>query len=162
MLRYFFSLVVLFSCSGIAVAQSGLQSSSAAGYMALTSHEVNMRVGPGTEYPVTWVYQRRHLPFEVVDEVDAGWVHLRAHDGEEGWITRDLLTTRRTFRVQSYRTEVHRRPEEGSRITAYLSEGVVGELRACQGDWCQISLADTRGWVKRENLWGVGRNENFE
>ena len=42
-----------------------------------------MRVGPGTEYPVTWVYQRRHLPFEVVDEVDAGWVHLRAHDGEE-------------------------------------------------------------------------------
>jgi SH3-like domain-containing protein len=38
----------------------------------------------------------------------------------------------------------------------------VGELRACQGDWCQISLADIRGWVKRENLWGVGRNETFE
>ena len=155
MSRFILALVLLFSPLAVA------QDDDSPSYMALVSHEVNMRVGPGREYSIKWIYKRRHLPFEVIEQVPAGWVRVRAHDGQEGWISRHLLTPRRTVRVQSYRVAVHRRANEGSRIIANLQEGVVGELNSCNPVWCQISVESIRGWVKREHLWGVDHSEIF-
>ncbi|HBT40490.1 MAG TPA: hypothetical protein DEB21_00120, partial [Rhodospirillaceae bacterium] len=35
-------------------------------FVSLRAGEVNMRSGPGVQYPVDWVYRRRHLPIEVI------------------------------------------------------------------------------------------------
>ncbi len=37
-------------------------------FVSLRAAEVNMRIGPGVRYPIDWVYQRRNLPVEIVDE----------------------------------------------------------------------------------------------
>src|SRR3546814_14306910 len=39
-------------------------------YVTLRASEVNVRAGPGVRYPIEWVYQRQHLPVEVVAEFD--------------------------------------------------------------------------------------------
>ena len=39
-------------------------------FVALKSDDVNMRAGPGLEYPVTWHYQRMGLPLRVEAEFE--------------------------------------------------------------------------------------------
>src|SRR5262249_28295400 len=37
-------------------------------YASLKADKVNLRRGPGTEYPTSWVFQRLGLPVEVINE----------------------------------------------------------------------------------------------
>jgi len=37
-------------------------------FASMRSDEVNVRAGPGTRYPVEWVFQRKNMPVEVVAE----------------------------------------------------------------------------------------------
>ncbi len=41
-------------------------------FASLRSNEVNLRAGPGTQYPGEWVFLRRDLPVEIVAEYGRG------------------------------------------------------------------------------------------
>ena len=47
-------------------AASGLQVPR---FVTLASDEVNMRTGPGLQYPITWVLVRESLPVEIIREM---------------------------------------------------------------------------------------------
>ena len=64
-------------------------------YVALKSDEVNIRVGPGKRYPITWVYHRTHMPVEIVEEF-AHWRKIRDFEGSTGWVHKGLLDGART------------------------------------------------------------------
>ncbi|MFN7709352.1 MAG: SH3 domain-containing protein, partial [Holosporales bacterium] len=54
-------------------------------FATFRSSEVNVRVGPGREYPVEWTYYRANLPVEIFQEYDV-WRHIRDAEGTEGWV----------------------------------------------------------------------------
>ena len=58
-------------------------------FVSLKSSEVNLRTGPGTRYPIEWVYQRRALPVEITAEFD-NWRRVRDSEGVVGWIQRRI------------------------------------------------------------------------
>ena len=37
-------------------------------FVSLRANEVNLRTGPGVQYPVDWVYLRQSLPVEIIAE----------------------------------------------------------------------------------------------
>jgi len=49
-------------------------------FVSLKSDRVNLRNGPGTDYPTGWVYRRAGLPLEVVKEFE-GWRQVRDAEG---------------------------------------------------------------------------------
>src|SRR5690606_22976961 len=59
-------------------------------FVSLGAQEVNMRSGPGTRYPIKWVYTRKGLPMRVEAEFDI-WRKVRDRDGEVGWVHGSLL-----------------------------------------------------------------------
>src|SRR4029453_16249428 len=67
-------------------------------FASLDSKEVNLRAGPGKDYPILWVYQRRGLPVEIIQEFDT-WRRIRDRDGTVGWVQQNLLSGRRTALV---------------------------------------------------------------
>lgn len=67
-------------------------------YVSLKSDRVNMRNGPGTDYPTAWVYRRAGLPLEVIKEYE-GWRQVRDADGAAGWVLQSFLSGRRTALV---------------------------------------------------------------
>src|SRR6185312_15826767 len=67
-------------------------------FAALRSDEVNMRAGPGTRYPINWVYKRRDLPVEIEREFEV-WRLVKDPDGTKGWVHQATLTGRRTLIV---------------------------------------------------------------
>ena len=63
-------------------------------FASLDSNEVNLRAGPGTDYPILWVYQRKGLPVEIIQEFDT-WRRIRDRDGTVGWVQQNQLSGKR-------------------------------------------------------------------
>ena len=114
-----------------------------------------MRVGPGKDYPVKWVYVRKDMPIQITDEKDV-WRLVRDVDGEEGWIHRVMLSGTRTVIVAGAAlATAYDRPDATSAPVFRAEPGVIAKLGPCEGGWCQVTVADTRGWMAIETLWGV-------
>lgn len=131
-------------------------------FQSLRSGRVNARAGPGTRYPITWVYRRHGLPVEVIAEFEE-WYRVRDVDGDEGWIHRRLLSrTRTALIVTGGVLDVRRNPSPESETILRAESGVQGQLLACRAAWCQLVIAGTAGWLPRGSLWGVYAREEFE
>lgn len=124
-------------------------------FVSLSAGEVNLRTGPGTRYPIDWIYRRRGLPVQVIDEFDA-WRRVRDHQGAVGWIHRSMLAARRTVLVTGETRLLRRKPEPSSPGLAYLEAGVVGRLEGCERGWCRVETQGFEGWLRQDELFGVG------
>lgn len=129
-------------------------------YVSLRGGEVNVRRGPGLEYRIDWVFQRRGLPVRIIDEY-GNWRRIADSDNAGGWVYHALLTSKRMALVTapdvSFRTE----PAESAALTARAEQGVVAHLLQCLTDWCQVEANGTEGWVRKEAIWGVETSEVF-
>ena len=67
-------------------------------YVSLKADRVFLRQGPGTDYPIAWVFQRAGLPVEVLREFEV-WRQVRDAGGTVGWVHGSLLSGRRTALV---------------------------------------------------------------
>ncbi|HEX6977811.1 MAG TPA: SH3 domain-containing protein [Alphaproteobacteria bacterium] len=129
-------------------------------YVSLRSDEVNVRTGPGVRYPVEWVFTRRHMPVEVIQEFEH-WRKIRDVEGTEGWVHQSMLSGRRYALVTGEVRTLRRRPEADAPVVARVEPGVVGEIVECEGQWCRIDAGGIRGWLPRNEFWGVYPNETL-
>lgn len=124
-------------------------------FAALRSDEVNLRAGPGTRYPIDWVYKRRDLPVEIDREFDV-WRLIKDEDGVKGWVHEATLTGRRAFVVTGAERTLRSGPKDDAAPVALLKPGVVGRLRSCEAAaaWCQVQIGEYGGWLRRGEFWG--------
>jgi SH3-like domain-containing protein len=125
-------------------------------FASLRSDDVNMRAGPGTRYRIDWVYKRRDLPVEIEREFDV-WRWVRDADGVQGWVHQATLMGRRSFIVQQADAVLRSEAKESARAVAILKPGVIGRIRSCEAasDWCDVQAGSYRGYLRREQFWGV-------
>ncbi len=133
-------------------------------FYSLKSNPVNLRKGPGTNYPKSWVFRRAGLPVEILRRHER-WRQVRDWDGATGWVLRTLISRRRTALVTPWLrkepgkadtlTQLRQRPYEKARIVAQLESGTLASVKSCDKSWCQISIDGYRGYVPQESLWGV-------
>ncbi|MGD9512040.1 MAG: SH3 domain-containing protein [Geminicoccaceae bacterium] len=128
-------------------------------FASLASAEVNVRTGPTTDHPIRWLYMRRGLPVEIVEESDV-WRRIVDPDGETGWVHSSLLSVQRTVIVTgSGIQDLRRSAASDGRVVARLEPGVVARLDECDGGWCRVEVGDERGWLPRETIWGAGTGD---
>ena len=125
-------------------------------FASLSSDEVNLRAGPGTQYPIDWVYKRRDLTVEIEREFDV-WRLVSDQDGVRGWVNQATLMARRGFVVTGAERVLRARADDQAQPVARLQAGVIGRLRSCPSgsDWCEVQVGSYRGWLKRSEIWGV-------
>jgi SH3-like domain-containing protein len=116
--------------------------------------EANVRFGPGKQYPINWVFTRPSVPLEVIAEFD-NWRKIRDHEGEEGWISSQLLSGDRTILIQGAVRDLRRTPDADARIILRAEPGVIGSLLECQNTWCRVEIEGQRGWMKQDDFWGT-------
>ena len=69
MIRAFATLLVFAAVfAGPAAAQAPRENLPVPRFVSLRSEEVNLRTGPGVRYPVEWVFVRRLMPVEILQE----------------------------------------------------------------------------------------------
>lgn len=133
-------------------------------FVSLRAEEVNLRTGPGIQYPVDWVYRKRGLPMEVIAEFKT-WRKVRDWQGDQGWVHQSMLTGTRGFIiVGSEPAPLLAKADPGSAPVARLEPGVVGRIETCPapGDWCKGAVQGLEGWVRRSTVWGLFSTEILE
>lgn len=141
-------------------------------FVSLKVDRVNLRQGPGTDYPTAWVYHRAGLPVEILKEFE-GWRQIRDADGAVGWVQGIMLSGRRTALISPWTLKagaakpeapaspIDIRDEErvDARTVALVEPGVVAGVMGCNGRWCRITAGDVRGYIEQVKLWGVYEGE---
>lgn len=126
-------------------------------WATIDTTELNMRVGPSTEYKIEWVYRRKGLPLKVLRVKDDGWRYVEDHDGAKGWVNKNLLDPDRSALVIGEGTAPMRAaPADNSSLKWNLAPGVVGKLGPCEAGWCSFNVGQREGYVPADRLWGAG------
>ncbi len=123
-------------------------------FASLRSDEVNLRVGPGRNYPIGWVLARKGMPVEIIAQFEH-WRKIREPEGSEGWIQERMLTSRRAVMITGTIRNLRHEPSAASAIVARAEPGVVAALLECRAEWCRISADHLTGWVRRDEVFGV-------
>jgi SH3-like domain-containing protein len=135
-------------------------------FVSLKPDRVNLRVGPGRDYAVSWLYLKPGLPVEVVQEFDH-WRRVRDADGTEGWVYQSLLSGRRTVIAAPWQRghaafmNLRGSPDETSSVVAHVEPGAIGTVRDCTGTWCKIEFPGVTGWLVQTDLWGAYPGERI-
>jgi len=127
-------------------------------FASLRSDEVNVRTGPGSRYPIDWVFKRKAMPVEIVAEYE-NYRKIRDWQGATGWVHQSLLTGKRSFIIASKPVSLHKTPAPAAEVIAKLEPEVVGEIRSCSGEWCRVKVSSVSGWLERTDMWGVYKSE---
>ena len=141
-------------------------------FFSLKSSEVNLRVGPGEEYPVIWLLTKAGLPVMLIAEFN-NWRKVQLVDGTEGWIHVNIISRKNTAIVKSNRPDPSPRDKNPknkeeepffavmykynskSRPIARVEENVVVRVLKKEDEWIKVEVNKIRGWIERKYLWGV-------
>jgi SH3-like domain-containing protein len=134
-------------------------------FVSLKSDRVNVRSGPNKDQDVRWVYTRAGMPVEVTAEFE-NWRRIRDWEGAEGWVYHSLLSGRRSAVVvptlKDDLVPLYESPSVESPVVARLQSGVLGQLKSCNGAWCEFNGKNFSGWIRQERLWGAYPNEKVD
>ena len=130
-------------------------------YVSLKSNNINLRIGSSTNYPIILKYNKKNLPLEIIDEFDV-WRKVRDIEGNEGWILGSLLKGDRfAIIINQYKilSKVYSKPY--GKNLGLIGRSNIVKINNCLEDWCKIQHLEKKVWIKKENLWGVYKDEKI-
>jgi SH3-like domain-containing protein len=157
-IRGFAALLVLAAAASLSVAEA--QRPRETPYWAsISAGRAMMRTGPGRNFPATWLYVRADLPIQVI-EVYQTWRKIRDPDGTTGWMMVQLLSDTRTALVRGDSPRpLHEDPDAASPVRFRAEPGVVGRISRCSDGWCFFDVGGRNGYIRTDQIWGVGPGE---
>lgn len=138
-------------------------------FASLKASPVNLRTGPGRQYPKSWVFNRAGLPVEVM-QTHGAWRRVRDAEGVTGWVSKYLVSQRRTALVKPWdvkksSTQVYvdlkLSPQSTAKNVARLEAGSLLNVKSCDGQWCDVSINEFSGYIEQIALWGVYPSERI-
>jgi len=130
-------------------------------FASLRASDVNLRTGPGTRYPIDWVFTHQGMPVEITAEYEM-WRRVRDAEGDEGWVHKNALSGKRFMIVTGGMHELRREPDNNAAIAAHLQAGAIGQLVSCARGWCKIKFEGAKGYLPKADFWGAYEHENFD
>lgn len=157
----FFLFLMLLSLHSPARAEEVEQKLPLPRFVSLRSDETNIRTGPGERYPILWVYKRKHMPVEIIEEFEH-WRKIRDVEGTEGWVLKSLLEGKRYAVIRGGVQTLRRAPENDAPPLLRVKPLVVGRLLECTAEWCRLQVESHKGWIQKTHIWGVYKKEEWE
>ena len=121
-------------------------------YLMLKNSKVNVRMGPGLDYPVKFIYKKKYLPVKVIDRKD-NFRKVIDHKKNSGWIHWSQLKKVNSLIVLSDRI-LFKKPTINSKPLANVKSGKLFLLEKCKKNWCKVSGQNISGWISTDNVWG--------
>ena len=122
-------------------------------YLALKNNKVNVRYGPGFDYPIKYIYIKKNLPLKIIDKKEnfrriidlkknSGWIHISQLKKNKSFI---LLEDKILFS----------KPTKYSKPIIKIAKGRLLVVKKCKKIWCKVKTDNYLGWLKTDNIWGL-------
>ena len=121
-------------------------------YLMLKNSKVNVRMGPGLDYPVKFIYKKKYLPVKIIDKKE-NFRKVIDHKKNSGWIHISQLKKVNSIIVLSSRI-LFKKPTFNSKPIANIESGKLFVLEKCKKNWCKVSSQNYSGWISMDNVWG--------
>ena len=127
-------------------------------YVSLKGSEGNARRGPSLSHRIDWVFRHAGMPLRVVAEF-GHWRRVEDRDGAGGWVHYSLLSGVRTAVITADMVDLRARPDTNATVVARAEAGAIVRVHECNPDWCRVSGGGEKGWIMKDVMWGVDRQE---
>ena len=143
--------------AGLAATVRAADTDNAPFWVSLRNSQTNMRVGPGRDYRINWIYQRPGLPLKVLRTME-GWVLVEDPDGARGWMLTQFVSRKaRTALVRGDVIDIRENRDGSGRLLWRAQPGVIARLLGeCSAAWCKVDIDGRQGYAPAASLWGTG------
>ena len=114
---------------------------------------VNVRSGPGTDFPVSMEVFKGY-PLKVM-ETKGDWLKIVDFEKDSGWIYAPLVNKGTTVITNGKKAiNMRSQPNTSSAVVATVDRGVVLTKVSTKGKWVQVRHSQgTTGWIYGPLLW---------
>ncbi len=123
-------------------------------FLSLKNKKVNVRYGPGFDYPIKYIYKKKFLPVKVIDKKE-NFRRIIDHKKNSGWIHISQLRKSNSLIVLEDKI-VFNKNSKFSKPLFKLEKGRLVILKKCISNWCKIKSDNYTGWMQIKNSWGEG------
>lgn len=119
------------------------------------SFRSNFRKGPSINFPVEYEILKSGYPLRVIKNVDT-WYATEDFEGRIAWLGSVNVRSKCGAIVSKGGfAPVYFTPNTKSKILFSLERGYIITEIECQTEkWCSVAIKNTRGWIKKDNVWG--------
>jgi len=122
-------------------------------FLSLKKDKVNVRYGPGFEYPIKYIYKKIDLPIKQIDKKE-NFRRIIDLKNNSGWIHVSQLKKINSI-IPKEDKILFSKPSNFSKPLAKIKKGRLLLLQNCIEKWCKIKTGSFKGWIKIENTWGL-------
>tara|TARA_B100001057_G_scaffold445137_1_gene482602 strand:- start:70 stop:510 length:441 start_codon:yes stop_codon:yes gene_type:complete len=122
-------------------------------FLSLKKNKVNVRYGPGFEYPIKYIYKKINLPIKQIDKKE-NFRRIIDFKNNSGWIHVSQLKKINSI-IPKENKILFNKPSSFSKPIAKIEKGRVLLLQNCNDSWCRVKTESFKGWIKIENTWGM-------
>lgn len=122
-------------------------------FLSLKKNKVNVRYGPGFEYPIKYIYKKINLPIKQIDKKE-NFRRIIDLKNNSGWIHVSQLKKVNSIIPKTDKI-LFSKPTNFSKPLAKIEKGRVLIIQKCNNYWCKIKTGSFKGWIKIENSWGL-------
>ena len=122
-------------------------------FLSLKKNKVNVRNGPGFEYPIKFIYNKINLPVKQIDKKE-NFRRIIDLKNNSGWIHVSQLKKVNSIIPKTDKI-LFSKPTNFSKPLAKIEKGRVLLIQNCNNNWCKIKTGNFKGWIKVENSWGL-------
>ena len=121
-------------------------------YLILKNNEVNVRYGPGFDYPIKYVYKKKYLPIKVIDKKE-NFRRIIDIKNNSGWIHTSQLSKKKSFILLEDQL-LFAKPTKYSKPILKIAKGRLLLVKKCKKKWCKVKTENYFGWIRTNNIWG--------
>ena len=122
-------------------------------FLSLKQDKVYVRYGPGKNYPIKYIYNKKFLPIKVIDKKD-NFRRIIDHKKNSGWIHQIMLRKSNSLIVLEEKI-VFKKNSKFSEPLVKLEKGRLVIMKKCEANWCRIETENYSGWIDTKNVWGI-------
>mgnify|MGYP001468677971 CR=1 FL=1 len=122
-------------------------------FLSLKNKKVNVRYGPGFNYPIKFIYKKKFLPVKIIDKKE-NFRRIIDIKNNSGWIHTSQLRKNKSFILLENQI-LFSKPTKYSKPIVKISSGRLLLVKKCKLKWCRIKTENYTGWIKNEKVWGA-------
>ncbi len=121
-------------------------------FLSLKKSKVNVRYGPGFDYPIKNIYKKLNLPVKIIDKKE-NFRRIVDIKKNNGWIHISQLKKSKSLIITKDKI-LFKKPSLFSKPLIKIKKGRLLVVKKCKKKWCKIKTDKYSGWVKTNDIWG--------
>ena len=115
--------------------------------------KANLRVGPGSWYPIKWIIETPSLPLKLLEE-NENYFKVQLHDSTVGWISKTLISKKKNLIVINDTILTNKK----GKLKAKILKNYIIEDHDCLNkkhqETCFVKIEKIKGFIKKSDVWG--------